>query len=216
MTQRSSQPETEPRILVADDDPLIVELICGWLKSAGYDVIDATNSGSALQACISAEPSLAIIDYEMPGYCGADLARFVHSQTGVGMIFLSAHREAKVIDEAIAAGALAYLMKPVNEEQLLAAVRTALQRARELRALRAQTDNLGKALQTSRTVSIATGLLMGRLRLTQQEAFERLRQHARSRRKKLEDVAAELVQATDETARLFSCLSLPPSNESTH
>jgi response regulator NasT len=195
------------RILLADDDPIILELVGGWLRALDYEVFEATNSANALQACIAHDPHLAIIDYEMPGYCGTDLARFIHSQTSVALIFLSSHGEKEIIDEAISAGAFAYLQKPIGEADLVLAARTAVERGRELRALRDRTSNLNNALQAARTVSLATGLLMGRLRTTQQDAFERLRQQARSNRKKIEEVATELLEASEESARLFRQLA---------
>jgi response regulator NasT len=195
------------RILVADDDPILVQLVAGWLQTAGYEVLEANDSTSAMRECIAHNPHLAIIDYEMPGYCGTDLARFIHSQTDVALIFLSSHGERAIIDAAISSGAFAYLQKPVEEADLLQAVRTALERGGELRELRARTSNLGNALQTARTVSLATGLLMGRLRTTQSDAFDRLRQQARSNRKKIEEVATELLEASEESARLFRQLA---------
>lgn len=197
----------ETRILIADDDPILVALISGWLRGAGYEVTETADSAAALSACIAQEPHLAIIDYEMPGYSGTDLARFMHSQTDVVLIFLSAHKEREIIDDAIAAGAFAYLVKPVDEQRLLVTVRTALERGREMRELRQRSSNLGGALQTTRMVSMATGLIMGRLRITEQDAFSRLRQQARSNRKKLEEVAAELLHTSEESARIFGNLA---------
>jgi response regulator NasT len=201
------EPVEETRILVADDDPIFVALIAGWLRGADYEVTECADSASALSACIAQEPRLAIIDYEMPGYSGLDLARFMNSQTDVVLIFLSAHAEREIIDSAIAAGAFAYLVKPVDEQRLLVTVRTALERGREMRELRQRSSNLGGALQTTRMVSMATGLIMGRLRIGEQDAFSRLRQQARSNRKKLEEVAAELLHTSEESARIFGGLA---------
>jgi two-component system, response regulator PdtaR len=174
------------RILIADDDPILVELLAQPLTDAGYEVLEAFDSASALEICIAQSPALAIIDYEMPGYSGVELARFIDSQTGVALIFVSGHAEEAVVSAAVEAGALAYLLKPVDIQQLIFTVRTALERGRDLRELRQQSNNLNKALTASRSVSVATGLIMGKLGLSQAEAYECLRQRARSNRVRLE------------------------------
>lgn len=195
------------RILIADDDPIMLDLLGFHLRAANFEVIEACTSASALEACIASEPALAIIDYEMPGYCGVDLARFINSHTDVNLIFLSAHAEESVVAAAIAAGALAYMVKPVEPAQIVFTVRTALQRGREMQALRSQTHKLSKALQAGRSVSIAIGLLMGKLGLAEREAFECLRRHARSNRIRVDEVAAQLLFAADESAKMFATLA---------
>ena len=77
-----------------------------------------------------------------------------------------------------------------------------MRRGRELRELRAESTKLGRALEAGRSVNLATGLIMGRLGLTQKEAFETLRQHARSSRTRLGVVADYLLHGTASTARL--------------
>jgi len=198
---------TNPTVLVADDDPLIVATVGHGLREAKFDVLEAFDSSSALAACIAHKPSLAVIDYAMPGYGGLELARFISTQTDVPLIFLSAYSDEAIVCEAIAAGALAYLVKPIDTQQLLAAVRTALQRGRELRALRLQANQLNTALQTGRTVNVATGLLMAKFQIGQQEAFECLRHYARSNRTRLEEAASELLRANDEAGKLYESLS---------
>lgn len=194
--------EKPPRqaILVADDDPLIVATFSQGLRSAGFEVIGAFDTTSALKACIEHSPALAILDYRMPGSNGIDLAAAIGAQTSVPVIFLSAYRDEPIVREAIRAGAMIYLVKPIDVEQLLPVVSSAIERARELTALRAE---IGSTQKRTRLVSIATGLLMERLQISQKEAFERMRRHARSTRTRLEDVAEALIGATEAATRLY-------------
>jgi AmiR/NasT family two-component response regulator len=194
-------------VLVADDDPLIVATLGHGLRAAGFDVFEAFDGPSALDACVAHNPSLAIIDYAMPGPNGVEMARLIAARTSVPVIFLSASSDEAVVREAIAAGAMTFLVKPIDTQQLLPVVRTALERAREFQALRSQADQLNTALQTGRNVSIATGLLMAKLQIGQQEALERMRRHARSKRIRLEAFATELLRANDEAGKLYESLS---------
>lgn len=193
-------------VLVADDDPLIVTTIAHTLRSNEFDVASAFDGASALEACIRMRPALAIVDYSMPGMSGVELARLIAQRTAVPVMFLSAYNDESIVREAVAAGAMAYLVKPVDTLQVVPAVRTAMQRSREMHALRFQTEQLNTALQTGRNISIATGLLMAKFQIGQQEALERLRQKARSRRTRLEAFATELLRATDEAGKLYEAL----------
>lgn len=204
MANIDREPDEQLRVVLADDDPLIVELIGGWLREADFEVIEAFDGASALNACVANQPDLVVMDYSMPGHHGADLATFIASQTSAPLIFVSSHDETVVIDSAIRAGAYAYLVKPIEESQFLATVGTALERGREMQALRAEANQLHRALEAGRSVNLATGLLMGRFGIARRDAFERLRRQARSSRTKLEDVATELLRANDDAAKQFA------------
>ncbi len=182
MIANPSGREEQVCVVVADDDPLMVEIISAWLRAADFEVVEAFDGASALNACVANQPDLVVIDYEMPGYEGGELATFIVSQTGAPLIFVSSHDERAIIASAIAAGAYAYLVKPVEEAQFMATVRTALERSREMVDLRTQTNKLHRALEAGRAVNLATGLLMGRFGIAQRDAFERLRRQARSTR----------------------------------
>lgn len=195
-TQRQS-------ILVADDDRLIVATLGRGLGKAGFDVIEAFDSESALQGCVQHSPALAIIDYKMPGLSGVDLAGSITARTNVPVIFLSAYGDEPIVRAALAAGAMIYLVKPIDVQQLVPVVHSALEMAAKLEALRAE---LKAGQQRGKIVNLATGLLMARFQIGERDAFERLRRHARSTRTRLEDVAQELLVATEETTRLYENL----------
>ncbi len=151
-------------------------------------------------------PSLALIDSHGADADSIQLAQQLTARFFVPFVYLSAVDDEAIISAAVAAGAMAYLVKPVESPQIVPVVRAALRRAQELRALQSQTERLGAAVQTGKQIGIATGLIMANLRLDQQEAFERLRRQARARRARLEDVAAELLRVADETGGFYRSL----------
>ena len=189
-------------VLIANDDHRMVTELGQRLRAAGYKVIEARDGPSALAAGATEKPDLAILDQALPGMDGIEVARVLAASSAVPVLFLSARGDEGVVNDAIAAGALTYIVKPILPDQLLPIVRAALQRARETHALREQSEKLRMALEREQSVSAAAGLLMAALGLGKREAFERLRNSARSRRARLDDVAAELVRAYDETGRL--------------
>jgi len=95
----------------------------------------------------------------------------------------------------VAAGALGYLVKPLDVAQIVPAIEAALARAAETARLRQAEANLTTALSGSRVTSVAVGLIMERYHLGLEQAFEMLRSYARSRREKVAGVAARFVEA---------------------
>jgi len=188
---------TDHRILIADDDRLILSTLSQGLRDAGYGVLEASDGKAAAHLCEAETPDLAILDVRMPTMSGVEAARLIRQNTDVPILFLSAYSEMEIVTLAVKEGALGYLVKPVDMPQIAPAIETALARAAELKALRDSERSLNAALDSSREISMAVGLIMERYRLSQQAAFQTLRQYARSNRMKIKHVAEELLGAQD-------------------
>lgn len=184
------------RILVADDDRLILATLVGGLSQAGYEVRQAQDGVEAVRLVLEWQPDLALLDVRMPGLSGVEAARQIRTEMELPLVFLSAYSDDEFVRTAMDEGAFAYLVKPLDIVQILPTVAAALRRGEEMKGLKDANFNLNRALQGDRSVSIAVGLLMERKRLTEQDAFEALRHHARSTRRRLPDVAQELVEAS--------------------
>lgn len=189
-----SQPTT---ILIAEDEPASRRLLATCLRQAGYQIIEAVSGEEAISLAKERAPDLAILDIMMPGMKGTEAAEILRRETQVPFIFLSALDESDIVQQAVEAGALGYLVKPLNVPQLAPTIRAALERADELRRLRAAESNLVAALAVGRSTSIAVGILMERCRLSQHEAFDQLKSTARTSRRKVADVADQMVQAME-------------------
>lgn len=180
-------------IMVVDDDRLILFSLANGLRAAGYTVIEADSGEQALELCADITPELAILDMRMPGLSGLDVARWLRENTSTGFIFLSAYDDQEMVKQAAEYGALGYLVKPVDVPHLLPTIQAALARAEEIRKLRQSEQHLNIALQGSRDISVAMGILMERHKIGQQDAFERLRRSARNLRRKAAEVATEII-----------------------
>lgn len=183
------------RILLVDDDRLILATLSKGLKHSGYLVLQAATGEEALRLAHQHRPDLALLDMRMPGMSGLDVAEELR-RDDVPFIFLSAYGETDVVKEAVARGALCYLVKPVDLPQLLPPIEAALGRACEIQALRTNQGHLNAALNNGREISTAVGLVMERYRLPREVAFEVLRNHARANRRKLSDLAGDLIRAS--------------------
>lgn len=180
-------------ILIADDDRLILFSLAKGLRAAGYTVIEADSGERAIDAFGDITPDLAILDMRMKGLSGLDVARWLHEHTATPFIFLSAYDDAETVHNATAAGALGYLVKPVDVLKILPGIRAALARGVEIRKLKESEQHLSHSLNDSRDISVAMGILMERMNIGQQEAFEKIRRNARDERRKAREVAADII-----------------------
>ncbi len=185
------------KILLVDDDRLILSVLNQVLVSAGYEVFLAETGKEAIELSTEHTPELVVLDMSMPNMDGIEVAKWFRESSRIPFIFLSAYSDEALVEQAVDEGALGYLVKPVDPPQLLAAVRAALVRSQEINNLKATSDQLNFALAGDRAVSTAVGILVYRDHLTEQKAFEKLRQFARSNNRKLSEVAQELISATE-------------------
>jgi two-component system, response regulator PdtaR len=186
-------------ILLVDDDPLLLDYLKTVLDHAGYDTVAAESAAEALQRVAEREAdiALALLDISMPGMSGLDLARRLKDHTSVAFMFLSSVDDAETARQAASHGAVGFVVKPVDAARLLPAFESALARADEIRQLRRTEANLNAALAAGRETSLAVGLLMARYQTDRNTAFEVLRDHARSSRRKINEVAEQLVSAEE-------------------
>ncbi|RRS34820.1 MAG: hypothetical protein OI74_04260 [Gammaproteobacteria bacterium (ex Lamellibrachia satsuma)] len=185
------------KILLVDDDRLVLSTLGEGLRLAGYEVSEADSGETAIELCSRHHHHLVVLDIRMPGIDGVEVARWLRQNSDIPFIFLSAYGDDDVVDRAVAEGALGYLIKPVDPPQLQAAIRAALGRSAEIRQLREKEGQLSQALSGERTVNTAVGILAYRQGLSEHEAFEMLRRHARSNHRKLTEVAEDLVNALE-------------------
>lgn len=112
------------RALVADDDSIVVDFVSFVLQRAGYEVVSCYDGMAALEHFRAAPFDAVVIDVRMPRLSGISFLNNLHRtpDSSCRVVMLSALSDQKTEREAIAAGAVAYLVKPANARQILAAV----------------------------------------------------------------------------------------------
>ena len=186
------------RILLVDDERLILATLGSGLRGAGFEVltaesVDAAEDHLAAGCC----PDLAILDVNLPGRSGLNFAQRLRELDRVPFIMLSAYNDPQYVAQAIRAGALGYMVKPVDTVQLVPEVHAALARANELQGLRDTRSQLQQALDGERDISVAVGIAMAQRRLSRKSASEWLRQLARQQRRRMAAVASDLVRESE-------------------
>lgn len=186
------------RILLAEDNDLVALTLEEQLKGLGYDVVGIARSGAqALELANKLQPDLIIMDIRMPEMEGTEAASRINQQRPVPILMLTAYTDRETIRKAEQAGALGYLVKPVNEAELTPAINIAMARFRELQALRNEVSELQESLEARKLIERAKGILMQRLGLSERDAYERLRQRARDKRAKMKDIAQTIIDAEE-------------------
>lgn len=195
----SDAPVARPvHLLLVDDDRLIQATLSNGLRDAGYQVSTAESVDDAEALLTSGlRPDMALVDVRMPGRSGLELAERLRALDHIPFLMLSAFSDAQTVDRAADLGALGYLVKPLDVAQIRPAVEAGLRRARELDALRQTRAQLQKALDGDRDINVATGITMVQYRLPRTAAFELLRASSRSQRRKLAELAREVIQTCD-------------------
>lgn len=188
--------EPECRILLVDDDRLILATLANGLEQAGYRAITAESVDEA-EATLAGglRLDLVVLDVNMPGRNGLELAERLMHFDRIPFILLTAYSDEEIIQQAAALGAMGYLVKPVDTRQLVPAIEAALSRHGELSELRAVSTQLQQALSTERDISVAIGIMMTLHRLSREAAFDLLRSNARSQRRKLAELANDVIRS---------------------
>ncbi|MDE2368428.1 MAG: response regulator [Burkholderiales bacterium] len=189
------------RILVVDDDRLVLATVTHGLAQAGYEVIDADNGDDAILLAREHRPQLALLDIRMEGKSGFDVAQTLRDAYAIPFIFLSAFADAATRRQVDALGALDYLIKPLDVGQIVPAVDAAFARLRGGATAAAAEVPAPAAAEPTDALALAVGALMHRHSLTRAAAWQRLQRMAGEARLTPAAQAERLLAAIEELAR---------------
>ncbi len=201
------------KILVVDDDRLVLATLTHGLSQAGYEVIDADNGDDAILLAREHKPELALLDIRMEGKSGFDVAAYLREYCQIPFMFLSAFADDATIKQVKALGALTYLVKPLDIQQIVPAVEAAFAN-RPSQAAAAQ--SMAPAVEApaaattvaadplTDTIALAVGIVMHRYSLTRRQAFERLQQQAKQEGSTVAALGERLINAQEVLAGLGS------------
>jgi AmiR/NasT family two-component response regulator len=182
------------RVAIADDDRHVLHILRHCLGKAGHEVVIEATSGEALiERCVEAAPDLIIIDINMPGLGGLSAVQIIQEKLETPVIVLSSHCTEQLIERANMPNVFSYLVKPFQIENLLAAVSLTVQRFKEMQSYRQEVSTVRQTLKDRKIVERAKGLVMSRLSIDEQTAFQHLRKLARDHRKALVDIANSIL-----------------------
>jgi two-component system, response regulator PdtaR len=192
------------KILVVDDDRLVLATLTHGLAQAGYEVVEADNGDDVLLPAREHRPDLALLDIRMEGKSGFDVAAYLRDALQTPFMFLSAFADDATVAQVKALGAVAYLVKPLDIGQIVPAVEAAFAKrsaqagVSSKPALPAHGDAAAQAAARAlEPVALAVGVLMHRYSLDRAAALERLAKLALAAGQSREAQALRLVDAVE-------------------
>ena len=186
------------RVLIADDESIRLLSLRAQLAGLGHRVVAEASTGEeAVALASSTRPDLAILDIKMPVMDGIEVAQRIMQLGPIPIILLTAYSEEQLVERAAEANISAYLMKPISEDDLLPAITLALSRFRQFQALHQEVADLREALEARKLIERAKGVLMRRLNLGEEDAFQRLQRQSQNTNRKLAEVAQAIIVADE-------------------
>jgi len=197
------------RILVVDDQVARALHLRGVLHEAGYQTSWAESAADAMATACRERPVLTLIEARLPNQSAVPLGGMLRDRLEAQWVGV-ADQTADVheVRQTALSGALALIIRPADLRLIASTVDAAVACAVEVHRLRETSRQLHEALEQSRATSIASGVLMERFRLDRHRAIGLLRDNARSQRRKLTDIAEEVLASVE---RLNAALG-PPQN----
>lgn len=184
------------RVLIADDEALIRLDVREMLIDAGHTVVaEAKNGDDAIRFVRELKPDFVIMDVKMPGSDGINASKVIVDEQLAPVLLLTAYSQEDIVSKANDAGVLAYLVKPVREEQLFPAMEVAYARFKDIRALGLELESLKSSLETRKLLDRAKGILMDAHGFTEAEAYRKMQQYSMNQRITIKQLAEAIISA---------------------
>jgi response regulator NasT len=186
--------EVDKRILVVEDESIVLLDITIMLKDAGFDVVGhARNGEKAIELAHALQPDLVLMDIKMPKMNGLKASDVISNTFQIPVLLLTAFSQREYIDEAKRANIVGYLVKPITEANLIPAVEIALLQAANTKKYQEQNAQLDETLTNRKVIEKAKGIIMKRKNVTEEIAYNKLRRLSMDKQLSMETVARRII-----------------------
>jgi len=185
------------RVFVAEDEAIIRLDIVETLSSMGFEVVGQSARGDDAETQIrELVPDVAILDIKMPGRTGIEVARSLTNDLVCAVVILSAFSQRGLVEEAIDAGVLAYLIKPFQRNEISVQIEVARARHQQMKHLADEVDSLHQRLSDRVLLDRAKGVLIDNHGLGEAEAMRFVQKRAMDQRRAVRDVASDILDGS--------------------
>lgn len=169
--------KNETSIVIIDDEPITRMDLREMLENAGYRILgEAADGFDAIELCRQRLPDLVLMDIKMPLLDGLSAAKIINEENLAGtVILLTAYNEKEFVNGAKQNGVSGYLVKPIEETQLIPNIELAVARSVEMRKLRKEFERVSERLENRKQIEQAKGIVMKSKGLCEQEAYDYIR-----------------------------------------
>ena len=184
----------DKRILVVEDESIVLLDITIMLKDAGFDVVGhARNGEKAIELAHALQPDLVLMDIKMPKMNGLKASDVISNTFQIPVLLLTAFSQREYIDEAKRANIVGYLVKPITEANLIPAVEIALLQAANTKKYQERNAQLDETLTNRKVIEKAKGIIMKRKNVTEEVAYNKLRRLSMDKQLSMETVARRII-----------------------
>jgi len=181
------KPGVRWRVAIVDDHERSRAELRAAVWGAGGEVVgEALRASDATTLLRRTSPDVAVFAVGLPDGDGVTAAQAAAATADCPVVLFTSHTDEELVERALEAGVMAYLLKPLRVGELAPTLDLAIARFREARQLR-------QNLEGRKVIERAKGTLMARFGLTEEEAFRRLRRAAMDSRRPMVDIAKALL-----------------------
>lgn len=137
----------------------------------------------------------------LPDMDGLTVAAHILETLPLPILMLSSHLDQELVRRAKEVGVMAYLLKPLREDELLPSIELAISRFEEFKTLRQENADLRRNLEDRKLIERAKGILMERERISEQQAFARIQKTSMNTRRSMAEIAQAILLSDAVTAR---------------
>ncbi|MBV7271309.1 response regulator [Clostridium sp. PL3] len=183
-------------IIIADDEPITRLDICEILSEAGYEVVgEASNGFDVVELCRRFRPDLVLMDIQMPHLDGLKATKLIVDENlADAIVVLTAYSGFEFIEEAKAVGVTGYIVKPIEERNLLPEVEVAIAKGKEIKSIKEEMLKTKEDAEKRRTIDKAKEILMERYSITEEAAYKKLRKTSMDRRCSIKEMAITIIE----------------------
>jgi response regulator NasT len=182
------------RVLVIDDHLPSRAFLVKALNDKGFGVVGEGASGKgALKLAQSTAPDAVLMSVGLPDIDGIHAAQQIMEENPLPIVLLTSHYDEDTVERAKSAGVMAYLLKPLREDELLPTTELAISRFQEFSSLRKENEDLKKTLEARKAIERAKGVLMKQQGLSETEAFSLIQKKSMDLRKPMVEIAQAII-----------------------
>lgn len=183
------------RVVVVEDEPITRMDISEMLVVEGYDVVGSASDGfDAIRLCEELDPDLVLMDIKMDMLDGLKASRIlIEKDISSCIVMLTAYNTKEFIEESKDIGVLGYVVKPVDENNLIPTIEMALARSKDIEDMKYMIDKTNKKLEERKFIERAKGILIDRKNMSEEDAYQAIRKLSMDRRASMLDIAKVII-----------------------
>ena len=190
------------RVVIIDDSARSRVALGAAIKGFGCEIAgEGVNGSEAIRLAQDLKPDVLFLAVGLPEMDGLSAAAQILEAHPLPIIILSSHLDPELIQRAKEAGVMAYMVKPLREEELLPTIELAVSRFEEFTALRKENEDLKRTLEGRKLIERAKGVLMERENISEQQAFARIQKASMNTRRSMAEIAQAILLSEEVATR---------------